>query len=137
MNTTKQEAMPEAVSSVTYTLESKNGFPLLFTVRGASGGELLQAMTDSIEPMLLEKGYQPQMKQYGPGRPKKEIEYVPNRKCPTCGSPLVYATLKDGRKFIKCSTQTYDFATKTKGGCPFVEWPQDSTSKQGTPDTSF
>lgn len=137
MTPTKQETMPEAIASTTYTLESPEGYPLLFTIRGASGMDLLTTMRTVIEPKLKELGYKPQVKQYGAGRPKKEIEYVPNRKCPTCGSPLVYATLKDGRKFIKCSTQTYDFATKTKGGCPFVEWPQDSTSKQGTPDTSF
>ena len=134
MNTTKQEAMPEAVSSVTYTLESKNGFPLLFTVRGTSGGELLQAMTDSIEPMLLEKGYKPQVKQYGAGRPKKEVETVQGRVCPKCGSPLVYGTTKDNKRFIKCSTQKYDFTTKQRSGCDFFEYQQDNL-KAGTPDS--
>ncbi len=60
------------------------------------------------------------------GFPKKEakpIEYVPDRKCPTCGAQLIYATKKDGSKFIKCSTNKYMNGQST--GCPFVDWMND------------
>jgi hypothetical protein len=130
MTATKQEAMPEAISSVTFTLESSEGYPLLFTVRGASGMELLTAMKTTIEPKLKELGYKPQVKQYGPGRPKKEVEIVPDRKCPKCGASVVRDVTKDGRKFVKCSTQKYDFTTKQRSGCDYFSWEDTDTNKQ-------
>jgi hypothetical protein len=110
----------ESPSSVTYSLV-RNGFNLLYTVRGDSGVTLLEAM-EAIEKKLMEKGYKPQEKRsFGGGA--KPIEYVPDRVCPLCQNKLIYQTLKDGRKMIKCSTSKYDFATKTSSGCKFVEWP--------------
>jgi len=35
---------------------------------------------------------------------------------------LVEGTTKAGKKFHKCSTQKYDFATRTTSGCDFVDW---------------
>lgn len=120
----KQDGMPEAVASVTYSLITPNEFPILFTVRGTSGTELLETMT-TVEGMLKIKGFKPQPLRQGGFPPKKEIEYVEGRLCPLCGEKLVYAIKKaDGSKFIKCSTQKYDFATKTSSGCNFVEWPK-------------
>lgn len=125
----KQDNIPEAVASVTYSLETPNGFPVLFTVRGESGSELLLAMREGIEPILLREGYKAQVKQYGFNKPKPPVETVPNRTCPNCHSPLVYGTTKDGRKFIKCSTQKYDFTTKTTSGCDFFEWVINSSNQ--------
>lgn len=113
----------EANSSVTYSV-NRNGFNLLFTVRGDSGLALLDAM-ESIEKKLTEKGYKPQEKRsFGGGGAVKQIDYVPDKKCPLCGNRLINSETKDGKKFIKCETQKYDFATKTKTGCQFTEWLQ-------------
>jgi hypothetical protein len=112
----------EAPASATYSLTSKGGFSVLFTIRKNSGKDLLDAL-ELLEPSLVEKGYKPQEKRsFGGG--SKTIEYVPERKCPLCSNQLVYQTLKDGRKMIKCSTSKYDFATKTSSGCKFIEWPE-------------
>lgn len=123
--------MPEAIASTTYTLESPEGYPLLFTIRGASGMDLLTTMRTVIEPKLKELGYKPQVKQYGAGRPKKEVETVQGRVCPKCGSPLVYGTTKEGKRFIKCSTQKYDFTTKQRSGCDFFEYADTPTQPTG------
>jgi ssDNA-binding Zn-finger/Zn-ribbon topoisomerase 1 len=44
--------------------------------------------------------------------------------CPKCGAPLVEATTKTGKKIKKCSTNTWDPATRTASGCDYVEWPK-------------
>jgi hypothetical protein len=72
----KQKDIPEAVSSVTYTLETPNGFNILFTVRNDSGTQLLDVMRDVIEPQFIIDGYKPQQPKYGGSRPPKEVEYV-------------------------------------------------------------
>jgi hypothetical protein len=112
----------EAPASVTYSLVTPGGFPILFTMRDDKVNELIIKM-ETLEPSLLKKGYKPQEKKFG-SKPPAEI--VPNRKCPLCGQALVYSTTKDGKKFIKCSTNKWDFATKQATGCKFTEWP-DST----------
>lgn len=112
--------LPEAPASVTYTIQSKEGFNALFTVRDTSGTSLLEKMI-IIETKLTNLGYIPQIKR----GEKKPVETVQDRKCPTCGSELVYQLKKDGKKFIKCSKQKYDFTTKTASGCQFVEWPKE------------
>ena len=112
----------ESPASATYSLTSKGGFGVLFTIRKDSGKELLEAL-ELLEPSLIAKGYKPQEKRsFGGGSVVKPIEYVPDRKCPLCSQPLVYGTTKDGKKFIKCSTQKYDFATKQALGCKHIEW---------------
>jgi len=113
----KQNNIPEAVASVTYSVTSKDGYNALFTVRGEKGMELLEMMK-TIEKKLDENGYTPQVKKsWG----KQEAEVVPDRKCPTCGSDLVYFMAK-GKKHIKCSKQTWNRQTNSKEGCPFTEW---------------
>jgi len=120
---TNQINMPEAIASVTYTLETPSGFPILFTLRGESANDLLKTMKEEIEPFLSTEGFKAQIKSYGGfSKAKKEVETVPDRQCPKCYSPLVYGTTKDGKKFIKCSTQKYNFETKQKYGCEFFEW---------------
>jgi transcription initiation factor IIE alpha subunit len=125
--TEKQKTTTDAPASVTYTIQ-RNGFQILFTVRGEAGAELLEAM-DTIEKKLTDKGYTPQEKKSF-GFPKKEVQTVPNRKCPMCNQDLVFGTTKDGKKFIKCSTQKYDFQTKQTLGCKFFEWDNLSSNKE-------
>ncbi len=50
-----------------------------------------------------------------------------NEKCPKCGSPLVMAFTRFGKKMKKCSTGSWDKATKQAVGCDFVEWINGTT----------
>jgi len=45
-----------------------------------------------------------------------------DEKCPKCGSPLVLAVSRFGKKMKKCSTNTWNKETKKAEGCDFVEW---------------
>lgn len=42
--------------------------------------------------------------------------------CPDCGSPLVSGVTKNGKKYQKCSTQKYDYMSKSTTGCDYVNW---------------
>ena len=42
--------------------------------------------------------------------------------CPKCQAKLVLFTTASGKKLKKCETATWDPATKTPGGCDYVEW---------------
>jgi hypothetical protein len=117
----KQDIMPEAIASVTYTLETPNGYNILFTVRGDSGATLLEAMKQTIEPALVKEGYKPQIKSFGTPKVAKPIEYS-DKPCPTCGKRLVKGMTKENKAFLKCETQSYDFKTKQRTGCPYFEW---------------
>lgn len=50
-----------------------------------------------------------------------------DEKCPKCGSPLIMATTRFGKKMKKCSTGTWDTATKKVIGCDYVEWVNGTT----------
>lgn len=49
--------------------------------------------------------------------------------CPKCGSPLVEATTKTGKKIKRCSTNVWDPATRSATGCDYVEWPKASVEE--------
>lgn len=42
--------------------------------------------------------------------------------CPKCLSPLVSGVTKNGKKYQKCSTQKYDYMSKSTTGCDYVNW---------------
>lgn len=46
----------------------------------------------------------------------------PEEECPKCGSPLIITETKTGKKIQKCSTNKWDFKTKSAIGCDFVNW---------------
>lgn len=50
-----------------------------------------------------------------------------DEKCPKCGAALVLKTTRFGKKMKKCSTNTWDYATKTASGCDYIEWLQGGT----------
>lgn len=121
-----QTQLPEAPTSATYTIESKNGFNILFTVRnGATNEDIKQQLDimDNLDKALALREYKPQQKRtFGfPKKEEKPKEYVKDRLCPVCKNQLIYFEAK-GQKHIKCSTAGYDFKTKQKTGCTFVEW---------------
>jgi hypothetical protein len=126
-----KEDMPEAKSSVSYSLYSKDGFSVIFTVRSSNEAELLETMED-LEKSLIKRGYSPKFGSAKPVEfPSKEVKQeVKSDVCPKCDSPLVRFVSKDGTKSgMKCSTATYDWTTKTAGGCDYVKW--DDTPIQG------
>ena len=60
----------------------------------------------------------------------KWIEMEPqvlDEKCPKCGSPLVLAFTRFGKKMKKCSTGGWDKEAKKVTGCDYVEWINGTT----------
>lgn len=125
---TKPEEAPESTSfdeapaSVNTKLKSPNGFVYQWTMRDEKNSTLLFKIK-AMEEKWLQLGYTPvETPQYGSKYPKKEIEYVPNRACPICQNKLIYSTTQAGKKFIKCSTNKYDFQAKKATGCSYIDW---------------
>ena len=52
-----------------------------------------------------------------------------DEKCPKCGSPLVLAFTRFGKKMKKCSTSSWDKEAKKAIGCDFVEWINGTTEQ--------
>lgn len=118
---TKQSQLPEAAASVTYSITSEGGFNALFTIRDVNGLALLETM-ETIEKVLKDKKYVPQIKQSFGGGVKKEVQYVEGKTCPKDGGKLVKAFSKTGKEYHKCENGKYDFATKQTLGCTYVDW---------------
>lgn len=122
-----RDEMPEAKSSVSYSLVSKDGFDLIFTVRSSDEAELMEEM-ETMEKHFITSGYAPRVR----GSVTKTAE--PARtggtdKCPKCGSDLITFTSKDGTKSgMKCSTSKWNPYTKTASGCDYVKFDDDISS---------
>ena len=117
------ETMPEAKSSVSYTLVSKDGFSLIFTCRSRDEAELLELMGD-LENAFITRGYQADRK-YTPKQQPLPVET--GEICPKCKAPLV--TFAKG---VKCSTNKWDPETKKAIGCDYVKWNDAPSSTGGT-----
>lgn len=52
-----------------------------------------------------------------------------DEKCPKCGSPVVLAVTRFGKKMKKCSTNTWNKETKKAEGCDFIEWMGGTTEE--------
>lgn len=52
---------------------------------------------------------------------------VLDEKCPKCGSPLVLAVTRFGKKMKKCSTNVWNKETRKAEGCDFIEWIKGTT----------
>lgn len=109
---------PEAPASVTYSITSKGGFNILFTVRAESGLDLLDTM-DAVEKKLIAKEYKPQIKQvFGQ---KKEVEYVPGMICPMCNIGKVKIIRKEGKVYNSCDQSKFNPTTKLYDGCKYFK----------------
>lgn len=107
-------------ASVTYTIQTKNGFNCLYTLRELTGQALLDKM-EAVEADFAKRGIIPQpIKKFG--GVSKEVEYVDGRKCPVDGGRLVKKVSKAGKPYHACENGRYDFATKQTHGCQFVDW---------------
>lgn len=114
------------------------GYYWSFTMRCDSVAELVNQIED-MEEMFTKKKWEAQELRGSFNKfPKKEAEIVPGMKCPTCGNPVVKGKTKDGREFYKCSTQKFDFKTKTTSGCTYFAWinplPVQTTATTTTPE---
>lgn len=52
-----------------------------------------------------------------------------DEKCPKCNSPLVLQVTRFGKKMKKCSTGSWDKATRQTIGCDYIEWINGTTEK--------
>jgi ssDNA-binding Zn-finger/Zn-ribbon topoisomerase 1 len=52
-----------------------------------------------------------------------------DEKCPKCGSPLILAVTRFGKKMKKCSKGGWDKEAKKATGCDYVEWINGNTEK--------
>lgn len=57
-----------------------------------------------------------------------EVEpQILSEKCPKCGSKLILAVTRFGKKMKKCSSGSWDKEAKKAIGCDFVEWIKGTT----------
>jgi ssDNA-binding Zn-finger/Zn-ribbon topoisomerase 1 len=101
----------------------KCGSPLAPVSTTATGRKLQKCSTGV---------WNPQTKQTDGCDYVKWLEMEPEKldeKCPKCGSPLVIQFTRFGKKMKKCSTGSWDKATKSAVGCDFVEWINGTTEK--------
>lgn len=50
-----------------------------------------------------------------------------DEKCPKCGSPLVLAVTRFGKRMKKCSTGSWDKDARKPIGCDYIEWINGTT----------
>lgn len=93
--------------------------------------QLGKAMQDIDWAMGTQKFTPVPQKSFGGagGFTKKEPEYVPNRQCPLCQNRLVYATKKDGSKYMKCENNKWDRNQGRAVGCQYVDWGTSQTQQ--------
>ena len=114
----------EAPASVSYTLKSPEGYPLIFTARYETVGDLVNEL-EGIEQSFKDMGYTPDLKQRG-GFAKKPVVKT-GEACPKCKGDLIEASKKDGTKFKKCENNIWDFnLKKNTGSCDFIDWGESS-----------
>jgi len=131
MDKDKRKELPEAKSSVTYSVTTKDGFNALFTVRDDSGSTLLKAM-ELIEKELVDKGYKPQVR-YSKQAPK-EKDWL-KTPCPKCGNRVYHVKTKTGKEFDTCENRKWDFSTsKNVGTCDYIKWKDDEKKEDSFKD---
>lgn len=123
------ENIIESPASATMTVKSPSGISLMYTMRELSDEKLLERITLQ-EAFFIANGYTPDSRY--PAKKERITEYVEGRACPKCGAKLIYFESK-GVKHIKCSAGKYDFTTKQRTGCDFVEWADKPVTGAATP----
>lgn len=113
--------------SISTTLKSQGGFEYELTMKGSSYTTLLQNI-GNFEMQFKKYGLTSVSRNTNKGSfIKKNPEYVPDRACKKCGAKLLYATKRDGVKFIKCEMNKWDAVNKRADGCNYIEWPKDTS----------
>ena len=111
---------PEANAVAWTNVKTTNGYHWSFTMRAGTVNDLVKQI-DDIEKVFIQKKWIAEEIR-GSGFPKKEKEYIPDRKCPTCGMRLVKTQKRDGTQYVKCETNKWDAIKQVATGCPYVEW---------------
>ena len=101
----------------------KCGSPLAEITTTPSGRQLQRCSTGTWNPETKKNEGCPYVK-WIPVEPKQLDE-----KCPKCGSPLVLAVTRFGKKMKKCSTNSWSPETKKAEGCDYVEWINGTTEQ--------
>ena len=129
----------EAPASVSYSLVSPNGFPLLFTLRGESEAELFETMTQA-EGYMKDKGFTPNIKK-GSYQAKAPVEKKYRADpCPKCGTRVLIkeVKLKDGtmKTLEECENRRWDWQTKQNtGSCDYQNWIEDTPVREYATDS--
>ena len=103
------------------TFKSQSGFIVHATQRGDN----LETAYKQLGVFIKSEKGTPYEK--ASGFAKKVIEYT-GELCPLDKGRLIKPSAPN--RPIKCENGTYDFRTKTSGGCAFVKWPQKSGFEQ-------
>lgn len=94
----------------------KCGNPLGEVQETKSGRKLIRCSTASPwDPKVKPTGCD-----YVKWLPVEPVEL--DEKCPKCGSPLVLAVTRFGKKMKKCSTGGWDKEARKATGCDYIEW---------------
>ena len=115
---------PEAGAVINVDYKRTDGFVIKLTLRDQTGKEVLTRLEGAIKEIVAQGGVPYERSS---GFPKKEKEYVVDRKCPTCQSRLIYFDAK-GKKAIKCETNRWNKALGKAEGCVYIEWPEDKAT---------
>ena len=110
----------EAPRSATVGVTSPKGYEWLVSIR-EDDTEVLLSKIEGAESYFSKNGWTPTKKQFGFKKTDTQTEYAKDP-CPTCGKRLVKGKTKDGREFVKCESQKYDFKNKTTSGCPYFSF---------------
>jgi ssDNA-binding Zn-finger/Zn-ribbon topoisomerase 1 len=97
---------------------------------GSSLGEITTTKTGRKLQRCSKGSWDPETRQNVGCEYVKWFEVEPqtlDEKCPKCGSPVILATTRFGKKMKKCSTNVWNKDTKKSEGCDFVEWINGTT----------
>lgn len=126
----EDKQLPEAGAVAFFAYKRPDGFEISLTLRDESGTAVLNRINTAVEKVKAEGGLPVAKNSWG--RKERQLDYIEGRVCPKCGNKLLNTTTKDGRKFIKCEMNKYDFVAKKPVGCLFVEWPESKESSSNT-----
>lgn len=112
---------PEAGAVVNVDYKRTDGFVVKLTLRDETGSKVLERLEIALAKIRAEGGTPYERSSFA--KAAKPVEYVEGKMCPTCSSRLIHTSTKDGRKFIKCEKNKWDFTLKKSTGCPYAEWP--------------
>lgn len=75
-----------------------------------------------ITAYLREMGFKPSWNEDTNGAHAKGSTPSLKRTCPICGSPVKEGETKNGKKYVKCSTNKWNAVLQKPEGCEFIEW---------------
>lgn len=123
--------LPEAPVTMFTNYKRLDGFEVSLTLRGTDLKEVATQLDTAIVA-ISSKGGTPVSRQKSYGGQKASVEYIVGRNCQLDGGRLIKPSAAN--RPIKCENSKYDFVTKTKSGCPFVEWPKPASGQKEESD---